>query len=125
MTDKEYEQKKRECLLDFCREYDYKITPSVERTFGCAFDRAYALGKQESNFFQNGNTHYSGNHFADVRKMVDTRLHIAAMVMAGALANKNVTMGCGAFEDNMEYITKTALMYADALISEYKKGVGL
>ena len=122
MTDKEYKQKRRECLLDFCRECDYKITPSVERVFGYAFDRAYALGKQETTFFQNGNTNYSGNHFADVSNMVDTRLHIAAMVMAGALANKNVTMGCGAFEDNLEYITKTALMYADALIAECEKG---
>lgn len=97
----------------------------------------FALGKQETkqetNSFQNGNTsNYSGNlnssqpvtgnHFADVRKMADTRLNIAAMVMAGALANKNVTIGCGAFEDNLEYITKTALMYADALIAECEKG---
>ena len=75
--------------------------------------------KQETNSSKNENTsNYSGNHFAGVSNMFDTRLHIAAMVMAGALANKNVTIGCGAFEDNMEYITKTALMYADALIAE-------
>lgn len=89
--------------------------------------------KQDKNSFQNGNTsNYSGNlngsqpvtgnHFADVRKMVDTRLHIAAMAMAGALANTHVTKNCSEFEDNQEYITKTALMYADALIAECEKG---
>ena len=92
-----------------------------------AFDRAFALGKQETkqetNSSKNENTsNYSGNHFAGVSNMFDTRLNIAAMVMAGALANKNVTIGCGAFEDNLEYITKTALMYADALIAECEKG---
>lgn len=48
MTRQEYQQKKRECLFDFCREHGYKITPNVEGFFGYAFDRAYALGKQES-----------------------------------------------------------------------------
>ena len=47
MNNQEYEQKKRECLLDFCREHGYKITPDVEGIFGYAFDRAYTLGKQE------------------------------------------------------------------------------
>lgn len=45
MTDKEYKQKKRECWEEFCesdKPYD------VEPAFAFAFDRAYALGKQES-----------------------------------------------------------------------------
>lgn len=49
MNTKDYKQKKRECLFDFCREHGYKITPNVEGIFGYAFDRAYALGKQEKN----------------------------------------------------------------------------
>lgn len=47
MTDKDYKRKKQECLLDFCIEHDFYITPEVEGIFGYAFDRAYALGKQE------------------------------------------------------------------------------
>lgn len=46
MTDKDYKRKKQECLLDFCIEHDFYITPEVEGIFGYAFDRAYALGKQ-------------------------------------------------------------------------------
>lgn len=49
MTQQEYQQKKRECLLDFCREHGYKIAPNIEGIFGYAFDRAYALGKQEKD----------------------------------------------------------------------------
>lgn len=47
MTDKDYKRKKQECLLDFCIEHDFYITPEVEGIFGYAFDRAYALGKQD------------------------------------------------------------------------------
>lgn len=47
MTDKDYKRKKQECLLDFCIEHDFYITPEVEGIFGYAFDRAYALDKQE------------------------------------------------------------------------------
>ena len=46
MTNEEYNKKKRECLLDFCNEHGFYITPDVEGIFGYAFDRAYALGKQ-------------------------------------------------------------------------------
>lgn len=49
MTNEEYNKKKRECLLDLCTEHDYYITPDVEGIFGYAFDRAYALGKQEAS----------------------------------------------------------------------------
>lgn len=128
MTRQEYDKAKEECWEAVKKEFDrhYWGEPPLD-IVSFTFDRAYALGKQETKqettFFQNGNnSNYSDNHFADVRKMADTRLNIAAMVMAGALANKNVTIGCGAFEDNLEYITKTALMYADALIAECEKG---
>lgn len=128
MTDKEYNKAKEECWKAVKKEFGlhYWGGPTLD-IVSHTFDYAYALGKQEAkqepNSFQNENTsNYSVNHFADVRKMADTRLHIAAMVIAGALANKNVTIGCGAFEDNLEYITKTALMYADALIAECEKG---
>lgn len=125
MTQPEYEQKKRECFVKFCKGnvIDQEVNISIFDAFDQIFDRAHALGKQETkqetNSSKNENTsNYSGNHFAGVSNMFDTRLHIAAMVMAGALANKNVTIGCGAFEDNQEYISKTALMYVDALIAE-------
>lgn len=124
------EKYKVEEALNYCDELD-SISGShnmlnwgkqmIVYLFGskCLLDETKQETKQETKSFQNGNTsNYSGNHFADASKMADTRLHIAAMVMAGALANKNITIGCGAFEDNLEYITKTALMYADALIAE-------
>ena len=108
-------------LTDMQTEIAVKVKDTLYYLFGakCLPDET----KQETNSSKNENTsNYSGNHFAGVSNMFDTRLHIAAMVMAGALANKNVTIGCGAFEDNLEYITKTALMYADALIAECEKG---
>lgn len=48
----------------------------------------------------------------------ELRLQIAAQIAQGALSNPNVTKSCADFETNLEYITKTALMYADALIAE-------
>lgn len=128
MTNKEYDKAKEECWKVVKKELDlhYWGGPTLD-IVSHTFDYAYALGKQETkqetNSSKNENTsNYSGNHFADVRKMADTRLNIAAMAMAGALANKNVTIGRGDFEDSQEYISKTALMYADALIAECEKG---
>lgn len=48
MTDQEYEQKKRECWIEFCKEHPIE-TPSMSigEAFAYAFDLAYALGKQE------------------------------------------------------------------------------
>lgn len=48
MANKDYEQKKRECLQEFCKLHDCE-TPHdyIAETFSYAFDRAYALGKQE------------------------------------------------------------------------------
>jgi len=47
MANKDYEQKKRECLQEFCKLHDCE-TPHdyIAETFSYAFDRAYALGKQ-------------------------------------------------------------------------------
>lgn len=47
MTQAEYEQKKRECWEEFIRSTDKIITP--RDAFSCAFDRSYALGKQEKD----------------------------------------------------------------------------
>lgn len=53
MTDKEYEQKKRECWEEYKREnLDGEVQwQPISRydVFCAAFDRAYALGKQETN----------------------------------------------------------------------------
>lgn len=46
------------------------------------------------------------------------RLQVATAAMKGILANTNIIMSCGCLEDNQEYITKHAVMYADALIEE-------
>lgn len=47
MTQTEYAKVKQECLSDFCKEHGFIETADVKGIFGYAFDRAYALGKQE------------------------------------------------------------------------------
>lgn len=48
MTNKEYEWKRAECWIEFCKEHPIE-TPNmaIGEAFCAAFDRAYALGKQE------------------------------------------------------------------------------
>lgn len=46
------------------------------------------------------------------------RLQVAAAAMQGMLSNPNIIMSRGCLEDNEEYITKHAVMYADALLVE-------
>lgn len=50
MANKDYEQKKRECLQEFCKLHDCE-TPHdyIVETFDYAFNRAYALGQQEKD----------------------------------------------------------------------------
>lgn len=52
MTQQEYEQKKRECLGEFCKEHGFIETADVKGIFGYAFDRAYALGKEKETVSQ-------------------------------------------------------------------------
>ena len=51
MTQQEYEQKKRECWKQFCKDngIDQKVNISIFDAFDQIFDRAYALGKQEKD----------------------------------------------------------------------------
>lgn len=43
MTDKEYQQTKRECWEEFCKEYPH---PNADMGFNYAFDRAYDIGRE-------------------------------------------------------------------------------
>lgn len=49
MTQQEYEQKKRECFVKFCKDngIDQEVNISIFDAFDQIFDRAFALGKQE------------------------------------------------------------------------------
>lgn len=47
MTNQEYEQKKRECWEEYTRKCVHE-GKSAYGAFNFAFDRAYALGKQET-----------------------------------------------------------------------------
>lgn len=49
MNNQEYEQKKRECFVKFCKDngIDQEVNISIFDAFDQIFDRAYALGKQE------------------------------------------------------------------------------
>jgi hypothetical protein len=50
MTDKDYEQKKRECWEEFCRANpSHNKSIFARKVFAFAFDRAYALGQQFGN----------------------------------------------------------------------------
>lgn len=58
MTDKEYQQKKHECWKEiwapyreevFMSDYGNDILVIADKVFKTAFDRAYALGKQEKD----------------------------------------------------------------------------
>lgn len=48
MTDQEYEQKKRECWERYKLD-NWESLANVQEAFNSAFDRAYALGKQEKD----------------------------------------------------------------------------
>lgn len=48
MNNQDYEQKKRECWEEFCKEHPLDATANGGVAFRYAFDRAYALGKQET-----------------------------------------------------------------------------
>lgn len=48
MTTKDYEQKKHECWEEFCRANpSHNKSIFARKVFDFAFERAYALGKQE------------------------------------------------------------------------------
>lgn len=51
MTRQEYEQKRRECFVKFCKDngIDQKVNISIFDAFDQIFDRAYALGKHEKD----------------------------------------------------------------------------
>ena len=49
MTQPDYEQKKRECWEEFCKEHPLDATANGGVAFRYAFYRAYALGKQFGN----------------------------------------------------------------------------
>lgn len=51
MTNQDYEQKKRECFVQFCKDngIDQDVNISIFDAFDQIFDRAYALGKQEKD----------------------------------------------------------------------------
>lgn len=52
MTTEEYQQKKRECWEEFCKEHPLDATANGGVAFRYAFDRAYALGKQTETITQ-------------------------------------------------------------------------
>ena len=51
MTQPDYEQKKRECFVQFCKDngIDQEVNISIFDAFDQIFDRAFALGKQFGN----------------------------------------------------------------------------
>ena len=60
------------------------------------------------------------NHLADVDKMMDLRLNIAAMAMQGILANSHQEM----VDMKIDKVAELAIEAADALIAECEEGGG-
>lgn len=58
------------------------------------------------------------NQIKDSNVENNIRLQVATSAMQGILCNPNIIMSCGCLEDKQKYITRQAVMYADALISE-------
>lgn len=54
MANQDYERKKRECFVQFCKDngIDQKVNISIFDTFDQIFDRGYALGKQTETITQ-------------------------------------------------------------------------
>lgn len=212
MTTEEYEQKKRKCWEEFLQKHEIRTADGVTAVaFIMAFDRAYALGKQEKdaegeemltcdrdvvrmlydgtdsvkvrqvlegifgskclpdedahedNFAtkkpqpaepknkdsellhpesvenlripgekshsrdNSPETADSDNHLADVGKMMDRRLNIAAMAMQGILSNADRMKGyeyvatTPPCEELTVVVARNALRYADALIAEAQR----
>lgn len=183
MTQQEYEQKKRKCWEEFLQKHEICTADGVTAdAFIMAFDRAYALGKQEkdaegeemltcdrdvvrmlydgtdsvkvrqvlegifgSKCLPDGDAHEDNfaakkpepaepknkdcdNHLADVGKMMDLRLNIAAMAMQGILSNADRMK---AYEyvateppcaELTVVVARNALRYADELLRQSGKG---
>lgn len=54
MTQQEYEQKKRECFVQFCKDngIDQEVNISIFDAFDQIFDRAFALGREKESITQ-------------------------------------------------------------------------
>ena len=54
MTNQDYDQKKRECFVQFCKDngIDQEVNISIFDAFDQIFDRAYALGREKETITQ-------------------------------------------------------------------------
>lgn len=110
--------------------------PTETCTETCTDDCSSHCKSQSGNLSQNiANCDKQSDHFAHVRKMMPSRLHIAAMAMQGMLSNaawteRKMSLALEAEENDMtaaaEILTKEiaedAVEFADVLIAECKKG---
>lgn len=101
----EYSKVRNESVVRLIHELCLDNTDAHQVVFNDLFKEAYNLGKKHARE-------------EVVTKDNQLRLQVATAAMKGILANTNIIMSCGCLEDNQEYITKHAVMYADALIEE-------
>lgn len=139
MTQEEYKQKRRECWEDFKRnnldgEVQWQPVSQYD-VFCAAFDRAYALGQQDAQLLNNpkqldAEVGTKDDTKSDTKAPTFTdecksqckspdRLRIAAMAMAGLLANEGVSCFTDIQDlEHMDFITYHAFEYADKLIKK-------
>lgn len=92
MTNNDYEKAKQECWES--SPYDME-----QEAFNYVFNRAYQLGKE---------------HAQPTNRLVNERLQVAAMAMQGLLANGIIR--------SIELVAKSAVSYADTLLTELNEG---
>lgn len=68
MTQPDYDQKKRECFVKFCKDngIDQEVNFSIFDAFDQIFDRAYALGKEKETISQEEIESHSVGYATDV-----------------------------------------------------------
>ena len=68
MTQTEYDQKKRECFVKFCKDngIDQEVNISIFDAFDQIFDRAYALGREKETITQEEIESHSVEYATDV-----------------------------------------------------------
>lgn len=96
MTQTEYDQKKRECFVKFCKDngIDQEVNISIFDAFDQIFDRAYALGKQFGNSEQVDAEDILCVSREKVKEAFDTAKKIATSKMSSKMLSGAADMVC-------------------------------
>ena len=96
MNNQDYEQKKRKCFVQFCKDngIDQEVNISIFDAFDQIFDRAYALGKQFGNSEQVDAEDILCVSREKVKEAFDTAKKIATSKMSSKMLSGAADMVC-------------------------------